>query len=355
MTFVDRILHDHYDELELDQYGLGRDWSTVLLTPRFATSRHVVALIFAINARDPSLIVKIPRQPGDGDSICREALVMNRLRSFGMGAQHGIPAVIAVLDVGPYMVLIETAVTGVPLDPHTVAANFAGAVDAGRKFAAGLPCTKTAADNKDWYERTIVGPLAELASFLPMESELITLVERTHDLLTPLRSVMLPAVVEHGDLRYQNLFLRPDGTLQVVDWERSRIDGLPGHDLVSYLQYVSESHEGAFSPKAQLAAFDKAFGPDGWALGPLTDHLKIRGVSPELLPLLVIATWARSAATLAHRLNGEADGQRRRTQAAILADRDYWLWRHAVKTYPDNKPVELGSVDSDIRRDAQWG
>ena len=335
MNFIDHLLADRYEELGLDKYGIGRQWATVLLTPRFVTSRHVVALIFADGAREPSLVVKVPRQPGDNDSVRREAQVMDQLMAYGAGRGIGVPEVVAVLDVGPHAVLIETAVTGAQLNPKRVGADIAAAVSAGAAFVATLPLTRPAPENGDWYQRTIGRPLTDLASLLPLEPDLTELVKRTHAVLEPLRSAALPAVVEHGDMSHPNLFLDRSGQLQVVDWERSRTDGVPGHDLVFYLQYLSESSELAFSRPAQVAAFDKAFGSTGWALVHLRDHLRLRGVSPELLPLLVIAVWARSAATLAYRLNGEQGPEQARSpmRAAVLADRDFWLWRHVVDSW----------------------
>jgi aminoglycoside phosphotransferase (APT) family kinase protein len=336
LKFIDRILQDHHQEFGLERYGIeGGQWTSVLLTPRFVTSRHVVALIFAIGAREPSLVVKVPRQPGDNDGVRNEANVMSQLKALGVGPEIGVPEVVALLDVGAHTVLIETALTGAQLDPELVSADVAGAVKAGVAFVAALPCTRTALANGDWYQRTISRPMHDLARLLPMDTEVNMLVERTHTLLAPLRSVQLPAVVEHGDLSYRNLFLQPNGTLQVVDWERSCTDGLPGHDLVFYLQYLSESNEQAFSRDSQLAAFDKAFGPAGWALSPLRTHLQLRGVNPELFPLLIIATWARSAATLAHRLTGQAAVENGTDQArtAVVSDRDFWLWRHVLNSW----------------------
>ena len=335
MTFIDSVLHDHYRELELARYGLGRQWELIWLTPRFVTSRHVVALIFPTGAGEPSLVVKVSRQPGDNDGVRHEALVMNQLRSLGVGQAIGVPEVVGVVEAGLHTVLIETAVTGAPLDPKRVSADLAGALHAGTNFVAELPCTNPAPANADWYQRTISSPLDLLASFLSMDGEATALVERTHEILAPLRSVQLPAVVEHGDMSHPNLFLQHNGRLQVVDWERSRTDGLPGHDLVFYLQYLSESYEQAFTRIPQLAAFDKAFGPAGWALGPLRGHLQQRGVNSELLPLLILATWARSAATLAYRLasRGGSEQGGNLTRAAVLGDRDYWLWRHVVNNW----------------------
>ena len=333
MKYIDQILHDNYRELELGKFGLGGQWDTLLLTPQFVTSRHVVAIIFASGTQVPRLVVKIPRQPGDNESVRKEADVLLQLKSLGVGSEQGAPEVVGVLDVGGQTVLIETAVAGHLLEPHVVVENFSRAVDAGMGFVAAMPCTRPVLENGDWYQRTIGGPLAELASLLPGDAEVARLVDLTHEVLAPIRSEQLPAVVEHGDLSYQNLFLQPNGRLQVVDWERSRLDGLPAHDLIFYLQYLGQSQENALSSRRlQLRAFENAFSPGGWALASVAKHLRLRNLDPELLPYLVIATWARSAATMTYRLSGQAEhgGETGHVQAAVTSDRDFWLWRHAV-------------------------
>lgn len=332
MTFVDTFLQAHYERFGLNRYGLGRQWESLLLTPRFTTSRHVVALVFVPGSREPALVVKVPRQPGDNSSVRNEASVLSALSAAGGGSPTGVPEVVGIQDVGPYTVLVETALTGKPLDPRLVTADLPLAVSAGAEFVRMLPCTRTALANTDWYERTVAAPLRALAALTGERGETERLVDRTHELLAPLRNAQLPAVVEHGDLSHPNLFFKQDEGLQVVDWERSRTDGIPGHDLVFYLQYLSESSEQAVSREEQLAAFEKAFGCGGWALEPLLGHLELRGVDPCLLQLLVAATWARSAATLAYRLGGESDMTTgsAAVQEAIESDRDFWLWRHAV-------------------------
>ncbi|NUP60412.1 MAG: aminoglycoside phosphotransferase family protein [Pseudarthrobacter sp.] len=333
MNYIDQILSDHYGDLELAKFGMSRKWATLRLTPRFATSRHVVALIFAEGADRPSLVVKVPRQPGDNASVRKEADVLLGLKSMGVGSGQGAPEVVGVLDIDGQTVLIETAVGGDLLEPRLVVQDFARAVHAGVDFVAGLPCTRAVTENLGWYERTVSTPLAALAALFPGETEVAALVDLTHEVLAPLRAEQLPAVLEHGDLSYQNLFLQPDGRLQVVDWERSRLDGLPAHDLIFYLQYVGQSREQALSSRhLQLRAFNNAFSAGGWALSSLAEHLSLRNVDPHLLPYLVVTTWARSAATLAYRLTAEATpgSGSGHLQAAVLADRDFWLWRHAV-------------------------
>ena len=332
MNFIDSLLREHYEEWDLAASGLGNEWSTVMITPQFTTSRHVVGLTFAVGARLPSLVVKVPRCPGDNEGVQREADMLRELSALSDGQMEGIPRIVATLDVGEHTALVETALTGAPLDPHHVAGDLAGAVALGVDFVAALPCTRSGLENRDWYERTVERPLEALAALLPRDAEVSALVDRTHELLRPLRRSTLPAVFEHADLSHPNLLVHAEGRLQVMDWERASLYGVPGHDLVFYLQYLSESADMAFSRVAQLAAFDKAFGPDGWALEHLREHLLLRNVDPELLPLLVIATWARSASTLAYRLATEGAPMPGSAQlrTAVLDDRDFWLWRHVV-------------------------
>lgn len=350
MNFIDSVLHEHFDDWNLAEFGLGSEWATVMVTPQFTTSRHVVGLIFAVGANHPSLVVKVPRCPGDNEGVQREAEMLRQLSGLSGGRVKGIPQIVATLDVGDHTTLVETALTGAPLDPYRVAADLPAAVALGVDFVAALPCTRPGSENLDWYERTVEHPLDALAALLPGDDEVSALVHRTHELLAPLRSSILPAVFEHADLSHPNLLVQGSGQLQVMDWERSSLFGLPGHDLVFYLQYLSESSEMAFSRVAQLAAFDKAFGPGGWALATLRQHLVFRDVDPDLLPLLVIATWARSAATLAFRLATEGVPAPASThlRTAVLGDRDFWLWRHVVTSGLDSICLDGAGVENSL-------
>lgn len=337
MNLVECVLAERHDELGLADVGLGRRMQTALLTPRFVTSRHVVALVFAPGDPRPRAVAKMPRRPGDNGGVHREAEMLRQLAARLGRPPAGVPAVLGTVHVGGLTLLVETVVTGVALDPRRVQRDRGAAVSAGASFIASLPVTRSAADNVDWYDAALTRPLAKFAERLPMGAEAADLCRRTHALLEPLRATHLPSVFEHGDLSHPNLFLSADeGTLGVVDWERSTTDGVPGHDFVFFLQYVSESVRSGFTRPAQLAAFDDAFlGPDPWASRALRDHVVGRGVDPALLAPLVVASWARSAATLVSRLVPE-DGAQDHPPAgaldrAVTGDRDVTLWRHAVE------------------------
>jgi hypothetical protein len=335
VPLVDRLLAENRSSLGLAGEGLDGGWETILLTPRFATSRHVVALIHPRGEVDPVVVVKIPRQPGDNAAVAREADILRRLGAFGV--DHA-PRLLGLLRTGQHEVLVETAVRGPALDPERAAADLPGAVAAGIRFIESLPITRAA--DPDWYGRLVVQPVDRLLRLTTLGGELADLSRRTHALLQRVRSRPLSAVFEHGDLSHPNLIM-DDGSLSVIDWERSDAEGLPGRDLVFFLQYLAESVAGAYTRESQLDAFDDLFGAGGWGTEIVRTHLVRRGIDPGLLPQLIVAGWARSAATLADRLTA---GSGQAVDSIVADDRDVWLWRHAVRRA---EAAALGAEDQD--------
>jgi hypothetical protein len=161
--------------------------------------------------------------------------------------------------------------------------------------------------------------------------------------LEPLRAAHLPLVLVHGDLGHPNLVLTRQGRLGAMDWERAQLAGLPLTDACFFLQYVSESRRGVFERVAQLRCFDEAFADrHAWA-GPLLRREARRlGVDLALVPPLVLATWAVSAAGLLRRAQPQqdhADGRHSDGPSPDLLeivgqDRDLALWRHALHRFP---------------------
>jgi thiamine kinase-like enzyme len=172
------------------------------------------------------------------------------------------------------------------------------------------------------------------------------LVKRTLTYLAPLRSAAMPLLFEHGDLGRPNLFLRGDGQMAVVDWERAESRGLPCHDFVFFLQYVSESVNRAFDQATEAEAFDDAFtSRSAWAHPWLADYASLKGIQQDLLAELVLASWARSSAGLlsriapAHAQQSKVDSDHPRARnniaAVFAADKDFNLWRRAVDRFEE--------------------
>jgi hypothetical protein len=336
MNFVERLLTDHRDRLGLSAVGLGGDFETALLTPRFATSRHVVALVYPKGERRPRAVVKIPRQPGDDDVVQLEAQTLQQLAALPGADRLCVPTVLGTLTRDGHTVMVQSAVVGTPLSAPEVRRDFRTAMAAGTAFISTLPVVRRAEDNADWYRAAVERPLSLLAEDVPLAGETAELCARTHALLEPLRSVRLPAVFEHGDLAHPNLFLTGRGpSLGVIDWERAIPDGVPGHDLIFFLQFLAESAEPAGSGQAATVAFDKAFvGPGAWGVPILRGHLRDRGLEPTIAGPLVVASWARTAATLRSRLIPAGIGGDLSSlgpERATGPRRDLLLWRHAIE------------------------
>lgn len=333
------MLTEHHDELDLARRGFRGQLAVSLLTPRFETSRHVVGLIFCEGEDEPCLVAKIPRRPGDNEGVEREAEMLRALQDSAPAPIAGVPAVIGFFDLFGHGMLVETALRGKPMDPDRVSHDFRHALQAGVEFIFQLPVTAEPRNNTNWYDVTVRQPLAQLIRLAPMGGRMAALVSDTHDFLEPLAAQALPAIFEHADLSHPNLLLSSSGSLQVADWERSRRLGVPAHDLVFFLQYLSESRRSAFTRVAQADAFDAAFtASDAWAVAVGHRYLAKYDVSRDMLPYLVIAAWARSTSTLIARLVPAEDQVTLRADmsgmsdmsAVVAADRDFMLWQHAL-------------------------
>lgn len=351
MNVFERVLRTRVMEEQLQRYGIKGRIGTVIITPRFVTSRHVVAMIYPERETHPRLVVKCPRRPGDNSGVRREAETLQRVTAAGLAPSSSVPEVLGLFDERGYTFLVETALRGVPLDPARVKQKFSSAVQAGVDFVSELSDLAFGEADQEWFERAIERPLVCFAEKLPREVGARSLVDRTICLLEPLRRATLPLVCQHGDLSHPNILQAPVGHLQVLDWERSSFDGLLGLDLVFYLQYLAESCDDAYARVEQIDVFDKTFGaPDAWGRTILATQLAAHGIDASLAPQLILAAWARSSASMIDRLLPQEETgsdaapfrqpSSEQLTAAIGLDRDVALWRHALRQIGQSEPRE---------------
>jgi aminoglycoside phosphotransferase len=344
MTLVDAFLREQCDRLGFDWLDGEDSWSTVLHTPRFPSSRHVIALVHAGAGSELKLVVKLPRRPGDDGGIRKEAASLRLLEALSPDAAQRAPRVLALTRFGDQALLAETAVNGRLLAHRLVRADAQRAVREGVALVRSLPTTAAPADDAAWFERLLEEPMARAAdaahSWLPLRS----LVETSTALLAPLQQASFPLVFEHGDVAHPNLVLKPDDTLAAIDWERSEDRGLPLLDMSFLLQYLAEARTGISDRIGRCQVFDGAFlPPRGWARPILFEELDRLGIARDLLAPLVLAAWIRSSTSLLGRLWGEArtghddgapvDGAA--VAASFAQDRDFALWRHVVTRVPE--------------------
>ncbi|MCL4237496.1 MAG: hypothetical protein KJ047_04530 [Anaerolineae bacterium] len=332
------FLREHRARLALDQWGVPERLTSVVLTPRFAASRHVIVLLLPAGRAEPVLVAKLPRLAGDGAALAHEADVLRMLQAGRPGGLDSVPAVIAFEEVGGYPLLVETALVGPPLDRAAVRRDPARACALGVEWLADVAAPSRGTLDEAAFARLISGPLAAFAADFPLGREDETLLTATQAAAEWLRGAGLPLVLEHGDLSHPNLILRAGGGLGVVDWELAQLAGLPAHDLFFFLTYVAFARQGARATVAQVRAFRGAFfGRDAWARPHALEYAARLGLASEWLGPLFVLCWARYATQLWARVSAAegapaANGER----AAWLRDNRYYvLWQVAARHLGD--------------------
>lgn len=257
-----------------------------LVTPGYRRSRAVIGVTTDDSGRRLHGVAKVARRPEDDRGVAREAAALGEL-TRRTGGVPAAPRHARALRRGDRLVLVEEAVVGRPLDRRAVRRDPLAALVAGRRWVDGLPrsaATPPAQDGRA--EDLLRGPLAAVAARPGIRPETVG---AAATVLGALAAVPLPVVFEHGDLGHPNLLVH-DGALRAVDWERARPDGLPLHDLVFLVAYLTESVE---RTTALGPAVVRALRAHGWARPELDVHVERLGLDRRAVPGLQVACWTR--------------------------------------------------------------
>ena len=310
--------------------------SSLLLTPRFQASRHVVFLLLPTGSRDLALVAKIPRVIDTHASLEREAASLRAVQAMRPGGFDSVPRLIAFEEYCGRPILIETALPGPPMDPAFVRRHRDQSCTAAVAWLVEMQRASATAADLSWFTRVVDAPLRQFAETFPVSRDEDALICRTRALIEPLRDARLPFVCEHGDLSHPNLVRLGRDTLGVVDWELAQTAGQVTYDLFIFLAYVAFSLENAHSIPHHVAAFRRAFfGVGPWALPYVARYARECGVPPALLTPLFVTCWARYAITLWSRVaSADSPGDTPSfgdTATWLRSNRYYHLWRDAVE------------------------
>jgi aminoglycoside phosphotransferase len=324
MNVVASYLAAHRDAPGLKELGLPDDPSFVLITPRFAQSRHVVVLVLAPGATRPVLAVKLPRLAGDGAALAREAA---NLEAAGRALGHdgSVPPLLAFDPERTHPLLVQGALTGAPLGPAAVRRDPAAAVALIAGWCDRLAAATAQPADRAQVERLAVAPLLALAEAREASDELHELAQRTLPLARGLLAAELPLVFEHGDLGHPNLMVGDDGALGVLDFESARPAGLPGHDLAFACAYAATVSARRPDPALAGEAFH---GTDPWAAPVLAAHLLGLGIAREHHDALLAVACGRVVA------QAVADGRVVVANGRDAAARHLALWRSTLGERP---------------------
>ena len=338
MNTVLSFLHSNRQRLGLAGYGVPKRLTSVMITPRFRASRHVVFLVLPQERPEPVLVAKVPRLAGASASVAREAENLQAIQASRPGGFDSIPRLIAFEMVAGHQLLVETALVGRPLDPGMVRRDVDGCCQVITRWLVELQqATRIPADSgNDWLVRLIERPLRYLERVFPLTAVEEKWLAQTWQWIEPLRQAQVPLVCEHGDLSHPNIFMLGNGQTGVVDWELAEPQGLPAYDLFFFLTYVAFARSRAHHSGSYLAAFHNAFfGPAAWTRPYVADYARQMSLSSRTLTSLFVLSWARYMANLLLRLDGGETGVEPKPLASETADwlrgnRYYRLWQHTV-------------------------
>jgi aminoglycoside phosphotransferase (APT) family kinase protein len=337
MNLVQDFLAQNRERLELDRYGVPPRLRTILLTPRFRSSSHVIFLLLPDESQNPVLVAKMPRSGGASPALLREASALQAIQRLQAAAPGSVPELVALESFRGQMLLLETGLAGPPLSPTAVRRDHAAAIEEASAWLLDVHCRSAVASSTDptWFARLIERPLDRLEAALASTSEGAWLVERTRNLVDPLRKAALPLVLAHGDFAHPNLIRLPEGRLGAVDWELGEMQGLPAGDFFLFLAYVAAARARARGAEAIASAWNPALrGDNPWARPFLQHYFTAAELEPTWTEPLGALAFARN---LADRLDCVTPASTATTGAPgataaswLVTDRHYALWKDAV-------------------------
>jgi aminoglycoside phosphotransferase (APT) family kinase protein len=336
MNMILTYLHENRERLNLERYGVQGQLSSIVLTPRFRASSHVVFLIFDDNHQAPVLVVKVPRLANASDKLEREATNLQMFQTLREEGFTSIPSLVAFEEVGGYSILVETALVGRPMEPIVVRRERNRCCLAIVDWLSEIqwPASTKRPAESELFEQLVETPYRYFTERFPLSVEEGKLLEQTWAIIAGLRELALPTVFEHGDLSHPNLFLLQSSELGVVDWETAEPYGLPACDLFFFLNYAAVSMHNTRNTSEYLSAFRSAFfGEQAWGryyVGMYARRLQLSDLA--LTPLFVLC-WLRYMVSLLTRLEhgGEETAQIRPDTADWLRNnRFYALWKQSV-------------------------
>jgi aminoglycoside phosphotransferase len=336
MDTVLTFLNENRQRLELARYGANGRLSSLVLTPRFRASSHVVFLVLTGSKPAPVLVAKAPRLVDATASLEREVANLRLVQSLRPDGFASIPEVVAFEAYHNYLILVETALVGQPMDPPFVRQQRDRCCGAITDWLLALqqPAEDADEDGIEWFQRLVEQPLHYFGQRFPLSDKEAWLLRRTRELIAPLRGQRLPLVFEHGDLSYPNLMLLKNGEPGVVDWELAEPYGLPVCDLFFFLTYAAFATHKARENGQHLAAFQAAFfEDDAWTKRYIRTYAEQLHLPADVLTPLFVLTWLRYIVGLllrlehAHSTSDKIDDE---TAHWLRRNRYYTLWDYAV-------------------------
>jgi thiamine kinase-like enzyme len=249
----------------------------------------VILVVFNDELNVPLYIIKIPRIRTSELSLCNEAHTLNVLNSHD-NPVHGIPKILFSNEELGYYAVGETVINGEPLADKLNLRNSEELAKNVTEWLSELALKTTVTTNAEWQK--------DYLQYIGEEFKLhVAQFDKKHSIEKIFQSLEIPGLVcEHRDCAPWNIFISPDKDICMLDWESSRLRGLPGLDLVYFFTYLCIYLHDAWSTDKAFRCYKEML-DTGTSIGSLfnecfTQYAKKVGLSPEYLSSLKIITWA---------------------------------------------------------------
>lgn len=335
MNIVERFLTS---SAGADRVGGWRPSGSIVLTPRFTDSRHVVVLLLD-RAGQPRLVGKVVRAPHDPSTLDREVGVLGAVRD-GMHPEHrhSLPQPLALEWFEDHRVMVQSAVAGRVITHGHVRSHPQLWWDRVEAWLRTLPRSSSGEADASWFDEYLAAGVDLARENLGAAGVLTAqLDQQLHTTLEQARALADAAdhlVGEHGDLSAPNLVWSRRG-LAVVDWETGNLVGLPGVDAATFLTFSEFSRARAHGVTAECDVFTRQLvAPDGRGRDLLGRYLHVLDLDPELTDSVLVTAWGKIALSAFGRLLTTSDRQSeaasRRAVARFLTGSPFALWTAAL-------------------------
>ncbi len=270
--------------------GGAGDCELLVLTGGDSVLNKVVALPFTAAEPSPRAAVKLARVARSIGTLENERQVLERLTPAAIA---GIPRILATGRWGGSPLVAESLIEGQPLWRHIEAGKAVGPVLERATDLLATVATATAERGTQpfggWRERVAHEARLSLTRH-PTAGQVL---EAAQALLGPLDDVA--ATLLHGDCTPWNLVVAADGSVGLLDWESSIVNGLPLFDLTYLLGHTAMYADGVADTPAEPESYRRLLDPTT-PLGALRLRVERRyaeatGLPAHALRPLRIATW----------------------------------------------------------------
>ena len=299
-----------------------------LLTGGPRTISKVVGLVYAEDESRPAFVVKWPRVEESEEGLVREADALAACHASTPAA--GVPRLLARCGSEAKLAVAETAASGTPMFTRVSRSAFEALTRQGASWLGDFHETHRVAppDTGAWSARSEQA----IARFAETFGAVIDpgMVEETARLVARLEAV--PAVIEHRDFGPWNILVDDAGALAVLDWESSRVHGLPLLDLIYFVTYMAFFLDGAMVSRRFAESYRATLDPRS-TVGALRVELFQQyrhrfGISTDAERALRALCWMEHADSEFQHFTADAGG--RPPDDALRASVFVQLWKEEI-------------------------